>query len=302
MRIVNFADGAESETTPVIGNIKASALIEYPDDATYEATEQGAPAEGNLYFNTTDKTIRYYNGTTWQEIIDENTVQAVENKAIDADTNMITNIDNNEIKTGAAIDVTKLHDGTVDNTEFGHLDGVTSNIQTQLDTKQNTSEKGIANGYASLDGSGTVPSTQLPSYVDDVEEYADFASLPVTGESGKIYITIDDNKQYRWTGSAYIDISGKVDSVNTQTGVFVLDTDGIAEGTNKYANGSIDTHSDVDVTTVVPVIGDNLQYDGSNFVPVAAGSGGAGFKLVSSQVFESSGTWTKPADVTAFVV
>lgn len=62
--------------------------------------------------------------------------QTLTNKSIDADNNTITNIDNTDIKAGAAIDATKIHDGSVDNTEFGHLDGVTSNIQTQLDNKQ----------------------------------------------------------------------------------------------------------------------------------------------------------------------
>ncbi len=67
--------------------------------------------------------------------------------------------------------------------------------------------KGAVNGVAELDSNGKVPSTQLPSYVDDVLEYADFASLPVTGETSKIYITLDTNKTYRWGGSAYIVIS-----------------------------------------------------------------------------------------------
>jgi hypothetical protein len=68
---------------------------------------------------------------------------------------------------------------------------------------QNT-EKGTANGVAMLDGSGLVPSSQLPSYVDDVVEYADFASLPATGEGGKIYIALDTGATYRWGGSSYI--------------------------------------------------------------------------------------------------
>lgn len=54
---------------------------------------------------------------------------------------------------------------------------------------------------------GKVPSSQLPSYVDDVVEVANYAALPATGETGKIYITIDTNKVYRWSGSAYIEIA-----------------------------------------------------------------------------------------------
>jgi len=69
------------------------------------------------------------------------------------------------------------------------------------------SQKGAANGVAELDGSGLVLSSQLPSYVDDVIVVADFAALPGTGADGKIYVTSDTNLTYRWTGSAYTEIS-----------------------------------------------------------------------------------------------
>src|SRR5690554_4409918 len=45
------------------------------------------------------------------------------------------------------------------------------------------SETGIPNGVATLDENGLVPSSQLPSYVDDVLEFDNFASLPTTGET-----------------------------------------------------------------------------------------------------------------------
>lgn len=54
---------------------------------------------------------------------------------------------------------------------------------------------------------GKVPAAQLPSYVDDVLEYANTAAFPVVGESGKIYVAQDTNKTYRWGGSAYAEIS-----------------------------------------------------------------------------------------------
>lgn len=70
------------------------------------------------------------------------------------------------------------------------------------------SEKGAANGYAPLDSNGVVPSINLPSYVDDILEFADLASFPAMGESGKIYLDLTTNKQYRWGGTSYIDVSG----------------------------------------------------------------------------------------------
>jgi len=53
---------------------------------------------------------------------------------------------------------------------------------------------------------GKVPVSQLPSYVSDVIEVATFSALPATGEASKIYVTIDTNKTYRWTGSTYVEI------------------------------------------------------------------------------------------------
>ena len=58
--------------------------------------------------------------------------------------------------------------------------------------------------------SGTISAANLPSYVDDVLEYASLSKFPKTGESGKIYTALDTNKIYRWSGSAYVVISETV--------------------------------------------------------------------------------------------
>ena len=71
------------------------------------------------------------------------------------------------------------------------------NLQTTLDAKAD-----LVNGL--------VPSSQLPSYVDDVLEFANLASFPAIGESGKIYIAIDTNITYRWTGTGYAEISASL--------------------------------------------------------------------------------------------
>ena len=67
--------------------------------------------------------------------------------------------------------------------------------------------KGANNGVAELDSTGKVPTSQLPSYVDDVAEYASTANFPLTGETGKIYVAKDTNKTYRWSGTEYVEIS-----------------------------------------------------------------------------------------------
>jgi hypothetical protein len=81
-------------------------------------------------------------------------------------------------------------------------------LQAALDGKQ------ASGTYATL-VSGTVPSSQLPSYVDDVVEYANLAAFTEQA-AGKIYVARDTGKVYRWSGSAYIEISpspGSTDSV-----------------------------------------------------------------------------------------
>lgn len=96
------------------------------------------------------------------------------------------------------------------------VDANFTGLNTELGQKEVATNKGAANGYASLDAAGKVPAAQLPSYVDDVLEYANLASFPATGETGKIYVTVDTNKTYRWSGSAYVEISaspGTTDSI-----------------------------------------------------------------------------------------
>lgn len=72
------------------------------------------------------------------------------------------------------------------------------------------SQKGQPGGLAELDETGRVPSSQLPSYVDDVIDVDSYSNLPNPGESGKIYITTDNNKQYRWSGTGYAEISSSL--------------------------------------------------------------------------------------------
>lgn len=67
--------------------------------------------------------------------------------------------------------------------------------------------KNASNGLIQADSTGKIPSSVLPSYVDDVLEYDSLSAFPDTGESGKIYIAKDTNLTYRWSGSTYTEIS-----------------------------------------------------------------------------------------------
>ena len=67
--------------------------------------------------------------------------------------------------------------------------------------------RGVKNGVATLGADGLVPSSQLPSFVDDVLEFDSRGAFPTTGESGKIYVALDTNLTYRWGGTEYVEIS-----------------------------------------------------------------------------------------------
>lgn len=95
------------------------------------------------------------------------------------------------------------------NNDVGYITGINSgDVTTALGyTPLNSAEKGANGGVAELDTNGKVLSSQLPSYVDDVVEYATKNDFPATGESGKIYLAINTNLTYRWGGTEYVEIS-----------------------------------------------------------------------------------------------
>lgn len=83
-----------------------------------------------------------------------------------------------------------------------------------------TGQKGTAGGLAELDTSGKVPSSQLPSYVDDVLEYDGKANFPTAGETGKIYVDTSANITYRWSGSTYVEIGSSLALGETSSTAF----------------------------------------------------------------------------------
>ena len=127
-----------------------------------------------------------------------------------------------------------------------NLQSFATAVGTAVKARILSSEKGVANGVATLDGTGKIPSAQLPSYVDDVVEYANLAAFPGTGSSGILYIALNTNKQYRWAGSTYQQItSGAVDSVAGKTGVITLDTNDINGLSTALSGKAASTHSHV---------------------------------------------------------
>jgi hypothetical protein len=118
-------------------------------------------------------------------------------------------------------------------------------LQTALDGKQ------ASGTYATLVG-GTVPANQLPSYVDDVIEVANAAARPNPGETGKIYITTDNNKVFRWSGSAYVEIVASPGS-----------TDAVPEGTTNLYHTTLRAAAAAPVQSVAGRTG-TVILDGSD--------------------------------------
>lgn len=130
------------------------------------------------------------------------------------------------------------------NTQLGISD---DSLHKELTNFKNT--KGKANGLASLDDSGKVPSTQLPSYVDDVLEFTQLDQLPKPGESGKIYVVTSTNLQYRWSGSDYVEISKSLALGETSSTAYPGDkgkatTDVVNSLSDNLVNGVLVSQSD----------------------------------------------------------
>ena len=115
---------------------------------------------------------------------------------------------------------------------WGEIEGTLSN-QTDLQNALNLKADLV---------DGKVPSSQLPSYVDDVVEVANYASLPATGEVGKIYITLDTNFIYRWTGSTYVEIKDSSAVWGAITGTLSSQTD-LQNALNLKANDNTVVHN-----------------------------------------------------------
>lgn len=118
-------------------------------------------------------------------------------------------------------------------------------IKTELDQKMDSTLKGAVNGVAELDESGKVPSSQLPSYVDDVLEFDSQSAFPGTGESGKIYVAKDTNKTYRWSGSSYVEISASLALGETSSTAYPGDKGKTAYEHSQAAHAPADAEANV---------------------------------------------------------
>lgn len=123
-----------------------------------------------------------------------------------------------------------------------------SNVTTALGyTPLNSILKGTANGVAELDANGHVPSSQLPSYVDDVLE-GTLSTFPAAGETGKIYVDTATNISYRWSGSQYVKVASDLALGETSSTAYAGDK-GKAAYDHATAKGSAFTSGFYKITT-----------------------------------------------------
>lgn len=121
-----------------------------------------------------------------------------------------------------------------------------------------------------LDGNGKIPASFLPSFVDDVLEAANQAALPATGTAGVLYVTLDTNKVWRWSGTAYIEISptaGNADTATKLATARAITLTGVVTGTINF-DGSAPVSIPTASTTLAPLA--SPTFTGTPKVPTAA--------------------------------
>lgn len=130
-----------------------------------------------------------------------------------------------------------------------------TNLPDKINAKMDTTtaeatyvkKSDIGATVAPLDENNLIPGEYLPSYVDDILEYATLANFPTTGESGKIYVDLKTNKTYRWSGSSYVEISASL---------ALGETDSTAYAGNKgKANAEAIAQLQKDVDAIEAIVG-----------------------------------------------
>ena len=182
------------------------------------------------------------------------------------------------------------------NDEDGHSIIATYATKDELNTFKGL--KGQPNGLATLDSNGKVPSSQLPSYVDDVIEgyyyngkfYKESShTTEIAGESGKIYTDLGNNKTYRWSGTTYTEISaslalgetsstaypgnkGKANAANIKTNTTNITTlkDYFTNGVAKQAAADGDGNNIVDTYATKFALSSTNSDVGRNTTDIAA--------------------------------
>ena len=250
------------------------------------AAAPSSPVAGQVYFNTATNKYMGYNGSAWVDLSSQG--QAYTFTSPLSETNGVVSVGDASTSAKGVIEIatdTEASTGTSETLAVnpkqlatkvtanaaitggthtkitydskglvtGGADLSASDIPDISATYVTVASKGQANGVASLDGDGKVPSSQLPSYVDDVvEAYIVSGSTALsagwlsktsggsalTPETGVIYVVMTSgeyqNKTFRWGGTTYVEISSAPGQATESTaGIAAIATTAQVEaGTN----------------------------------------------------------------------
>lgn len=153
---------------------------------------------------------------------------------------------------------------------------------------------GAPDGIAPLDGDAKVPSAYLPSYVDDVLEYATKGAFPTIGESGKIYVALDSNLTYRWSGSTYVEVSKSLGLGETATTAYPGNKG--KKNADDIAAHKADTNNPHNVTKAQLGL-DRVNNTADADKPVSAAQAAA-IKVVQDDLTSHKGNKANPHEVT----
>ena len=282
IQATKLADGSVTDTE-----------LQHINTVTSNVQDQLDTGATNLSTHTSDTTTH---GTTG-DIVGTSDIQALTFKSIDADANTITNIDNADIKTLAAIDATKLADGSVSNTELQHLNSVTSNVQDQL----NTDAGNLSTHISDTANPHTVTADQVG--LGNVDNTSDFNKPVSLAQQTALNLKADDSSLTSHTGDATIHFTEAsidhtailnkgtnthaqidthiADSANphtvTATQVGLGNVDNTSDDTKNAANAvltfkAIDAASNTIINIGTPELKDDIQFPGEGAIGLPDGT------------------------------
>lgn len=248
-------------------------------------------AQGEMEVLTSDGKLRYHDGSSISPVVTEAHSATLTNKSIDADSNTITNIDNNDIKAAAGIVDTKLATistaGKVSNSATTATDANTASAIVARDASGNFSAGTItaalsgnattATTATNFSGSlaGDVSGTQGATVVDtvggktDTEIATSVTDTQAATSSNTVSTIVKRDASGNFSaGTITAALSGNATTATTATNV---------SGTVAIANGGTGQTSQTaafDALAPTTTAGDLILHNGTNNVRFAIGSDG----------------------------
>lgn len=107
------------------------------------------------------------------------------------------------------------------NDQSNEIDQLQSQMEQLGETYIPLSQKGVANGVATLGADGKVPETQLPeiSGANNVLNFDNADAFPTEGDKRVLYVASEEKKVYAWTGSQYFAIGEYENATTTSPGL-----------------------------------------------------------------------------------